>query len=61
MELRQIYEQMQGDYDSVMGRLCTEERVKKYLLKFLDKDMDKLIIEALNCLISSLMRLMKSC
>ena len=48
MELRQIYEQMQGDYDSVMGRLGTEERVKKYLLKFLDKDMSKLVIEALD-------------
>lgn len=47
MELRQIYEQLQGDFDSVLGRLLTEERVKKYLLKFADKSMDQLIVDAL--------------
>ncbi len=48
MELKQIYEQMQGDYYSVLERLSTEERIKKYLLKFMDKNMDRLILDALD-------------
>lgn len=47
MELRQIYEQMQGDYDSVLGRLSKEDRIKKYLLMFVSKEMDQLITDAL--------------
>ena len=47
MELKQVYEQLSGSYESVMSRLMTEERVKKYLLKFLDQQMDCLILSAL--------------
>ena len=47
MELKQIYEQVQGDYESVTRRLLTEERIKKYLLKFMDSHMDVVIQEAL--------------
>ncbi|MGN0401475.1 MAG: Hpt domain-containing protein [Acetatifactor sp.] len=47
MELRQVYEQLNGDYDSVLSRLMTEERIVKYLLKFLDQNMDILILKAL--------------
>lgn len=47
MELKQIYEQMQGNYDSVLARLGTEDRVKKYLFMFLDKKWDTMIIDAL--------------
>lgn len=47
MELKQIYEQMQGNYDSVLARLGMEDRVKKYLFMFLDKELDKSIIDAL--------------
>ena len=35
MTLRECYEAMGGNYDEVMGRLRTEERVKKFALKFL--------------------------
>lgn len=48
MELRQVYEQMQGNYDSVLGRLSTEDRIKKYLFLFMDKEMDKLVMDALD-------------
>lgn len=47
MELRQVYMQLDGDYDSVLARLGTDERIKKYLLKFLDKDMEAAVINAL--------------
>lgn len=48
MELRAIYESMNGDYDSVINRLRDEERIKKYLLKFLNYHYDELIQNALN-------------
>lgn len=48
MELRQIYEQLQGNYDNVLQRLISDERITKYLLKFKDKNMDTLIIDALD-------------
>lgn len=47
MELRQVYEQLDGNYDNAIGRLMSEERIIKYLLKFMDKDMDALIVKAL--------------
>ena len=34
MTLREIYQQIQGDYGSVISRPRDEERVKKYLVKF---------------------------
>ena len=47
MELRLVYEQLQGDYDDVIGRLLTEDRVKKYLFKFMDSPTMSLLLEAL--------------
>lgn len=47
MELRTIYEQMQGDYDSVIQRLSSDGIVKKFLIKFVDNRLDLLIREAL--------------
>lgn len=34
MDLRQCYDTFSGDYDGVMGRLLSEERVKKFLRMF---------------------------
>lgn len=34
MDVKECYEQMQGDYESAMSRLMKEERIKKYLGKF---------------------------
>lgn len=48
MELKQVYEMMQGDYDSVMGRLMTQERVVKYLNMFVKNNMLELITNALD-------------
>lgn len=43
MDVKQCYEQMGGDYDDVMSRLRTDERVKKFLLKVVeDKSFDSL-------------------
>ena len=36
MDLKEIYTQINGNYDEVMGRLMKEERVLKYLRKFVD-------------------------
>lgn len=47
MSLKEIYEQINGDYDSVIGRLLSEDRVKKYLCKFVDYNMNRRILEAL--------------
>ena len=47
MTLREIYQQIQGDYDSVISRLRDEERVKKHLVKFVNNKMDTLIHNAL--------------
>ncbi|MDE6658973.1 MAG: Hpt domain-containing protein [Eubacterium sp.] len=35
MDLKECFEAFGGNYDDVMGRLVTEERVKKFLLMFL--------------------------
>ena len=35
MDVKQCYEKMGGDYDDVMSRLRTDERIKKFALKFL--------------------------
>ena len=44
MTVKECYELIGADYESVMGRLRTEERVKKFLLKFLnDKRYDLLL------------------
>lgn len=47
MSLREIYEQFHGDYDSVLQRLRSDERITKYLIKFVNNHMDTLIKDAL--------------
>lgn len=47
MKLREIYEQMNGDYESVLNRLHDDEKIKKYLLKFMNSKLDTLIRNAL--------------
>lgn len=36
MDLKEFYKKVGGNYDSIMGRLLKEERIKKYVFKFLD-------------------------
>ena len=43
MELSEIYKTLNGDYDSALRRLRKEERVKKYLLMFLNYEYDSTI------------------
>lgn len=38
MNLKECYIAFEGNYDEVMGRLMTEERVKKFLALFLKDD-----------------------
>ena len=47
MELRKMYEAFNGDYDSVIKRLRDEERIKSFLVKFMDNKLDVLIMNAL--------------
>lgn len=48
MKLREIYEQLNGDYDSVIHRLHDDEKIKKFLLKFMNNKLDTLIRNALD-------------
>lgn len=44
MTLQEFYEQVGGSYDNVMGRLMSEERIVKYLGKFLScTDYDEMV------------------
>ncbi len=36
MTVKECYEVMKGDYDDVLSRLRTDERIKKFLLRVLD-------------------------
>ncbi|MDE6906117.1 MAG: Hpt domain-containing protein [Lachnospiraceae bacterium] len=36
MDLKEFYARVGGNYDSIMGRLMKEDRIKKYVFKFLD-------------------------
>lgn len=43
MQLKECYEKLGGDYEGTMGRLMKEERIAKYLRKFVEgKDMEML-------------------
>lgn len=35
MTVREFYEAIESDYEEVLGRLCKEERIEKYLRKFI--------------------------
>lgn len=48
MDLREVYEQIDGDYDSVKSRLRDDEKIKKYLLMFVNSHTDSLITDALD-------------
>ncbi len=34
MLINEFYEKIGGDYDNIKGRLCTDEIIKKFILKF---------------------------
>ena len=38
MTVKEFYEQINGDYQEIMGRLATEDRIKRFLVKFLETD-----------------------
>lgn len=47
MTLKECYNAMEADYDGVMCRLLTEDRVKKYLLKAMDNQLLKELCSSL--------------
>ena len=47
MTLRDCYEQLQGDFDGTLGRLCSEKLVEKFALKFLADDSYVLLEESM--------------
>lgn len=47
MDLKEVYKQVQGNYEDVMRRFMSEERVKKYLLKLTQEELFLPIKEAL--------------
>lgn len=48
MELKEFYQKCKGNYDAVMQRLQSEERVKKFLRLFLDDDSYKGVLAAID-------------
>lgn len=48
MTLQECYESMEADYDGVMGRLMKEERVERFLGKFLQEPMYDILKDALD-------------
>ena len=47
MELKEFYNIIGGDYNEVLSRLATDQRIQKYLLRFLDVPDFELLKEAL--------------
>ena len=47
MTVNECYEAMGGDYEDVMRRLRTDERVKKFLLKVLDDKSFQLLTDSM--------------
>ena len=48
MTLQEMYKRINGDYDSIFSRLHSDERIKKFLTKFADSQMDAAIMKALD-------------
>ncbi len=48
MTVKEYYEVINGDYEGVISRLRSDERVKKFVLKFLDDGSYKLLCDALD-------------
>lgn len=46
MLLQECYQKMGGDYNEVLGRLVSVERIEKYVVKFLDDPTYRLLCEA---------------
>ena len=46
MTLQECYEKMGGDYADVLARLVNEERIGKYVLKFLEDPTYQMLCEA---------------
>jgi HPt (histidine-containing phosphotransfer) domain-containing protein len=47
MTLQECYESMGADYEGVSGRLLSDDRIRKYLLKFLGTTDYQIMLEAL--------------
>ena len=48
MTLRDMYDRINGDYDSMFSRLHSDEKIKKFLVKFADSNMDAAVRNALD-------------
>ena len=48
MTLKEFYEKTGGDFEQVLARMLTEERVKKYVMKFLNDESLNKIKQALD-------------
>lgn len=49
MNLIECFKAIEGDYEGVIGRLMTEERVKKFLLMFLKDTSFNTLCTAMDC------------
>ncbi|MCH5267964.1 MAG: Hpt domain-containing protein [Lachnospiraceae bacterium] len=47
MTVKECYEAMGGDYEDVKGRLLTDARVEKYLIKFKDANDIQKVVDSL--------------
>lgn len=47
MDLRQCYEKMGGNYDDVFGRLKSEDRIKRFLMRVVEDGNFKLLCDSL--------------
>lgn len=47
MTIKEFYDAIGADYEEIMGRLRKEERIRKFLLKFLDDKSYEMLGEAL--------------
>ena len=47
MTVKECYKQIGGNYEEVLQRLMSDERIRKYLLKFIDSDSMQKMREAL--------------
>lgn len=48
MTVKECYEAIDGNYEEVISRLRSDDRVKKFVLKFLDDGSYQLLCDALN-------------
>lgn len=47
MTLKECYAALEGNYDEVVGRLCSERLVQKFVLKFLQDGSYKLLCDSM--------------